>query len=106
MSLVPIPAQSGPLQRLIIIQRGQHPKDNGHTGIQLHTHQPMGNGVADVFKVHRGALDEASDGDGSGEGAGGCDGTAGFGRGLGGRVASEEVDEVGGGCSQEGRSVD
>lgn len=65
------PSQSSTIQRLVIAQRSQHPENNRHTRIELHTHEAGRDGVADVFKVHCRALDEDADGDDGVEGLGG-----------------------------------
>lgn len=107
VTLVPVSTEPGPLQRLVIRQRGQHPENDGYTGVQLDAHQAMRHGVTDVLKVHGGALDEASDGDRCAEGTRRCGGGGLFwcGR-LRGGVRGEEVDEVGGRCAKEGGGVD
>jgi hypothetical protein len=59
VSLARAPSHSCPFQRLIIRQCGQDAKNHRRPRLQLHPHQPMRHRVADVFKVHRRALDQA-----------------------------------------------
>ena len=51
-----------PLQALLFTQQRQQPKDDRTAGVELHPHEPVGDGVGDVLKVHGAALDQRADG--------------------------------------------
>ena len=51
------------LQRLVVVEGRQNAKDDWNARVQLNPHQRMGNGVANVLKVHSCTLDEHTDGD-------------------------------------------
>lgn len=69
MPLVFSAADTGPDQGLLVVQDGQDAKDDGCAGLELDIHQALGDGLADVLKVHGGTLDEAADGDDGVKGA-------------------------------------
>lgn len=107
VSLVFSAPDAGPEQGLLVVQDCQDTKDDGRAGLELDVHQPLRHGLADVLKVHGGALDEAADGDDGVKGGGGCGrgrrlGLA-SGLGLGGAV--NEGEQVGAGGEHGGGGV-
>jgi hypothetical protein len=56
-------AQSRSVQSLVIVQARQDAKDDGDAGVQLDPHESVRDGICNVFKVHRGSLDEHADTD-------------------------------------------
>lgn len=113
MPLVFSAADTGPDQGLLVVQDGQDAKDDGCAGLELDIHQALGDGLADVLKVHGGTLDEAADGDDGVKGGGGRArglGLGGLGLGLGGGLLGgggivDEGEEVGGGREHGGGGV-
>lgn len=107
MSLVFSAPDAGPEQGLLVVQDCQDTKDDGRAGLELDVHQPLRHGLADVLKVHGGALDEAADGDDGVKGGGGCGRgrRLGLGSGLGLGGAVDEGEQVGAGGEHGGGGV-
>lgn len=82
--------------RLLLVEHRQQAEDQRDAGVELDAHQAVGDGLGDVFKVHRLALDQDADGDDGVEGAGGR-GRLAFGvEGEGGQVGGAGAEEVAG----------
>ena len=56
-------AQPSSLQPLLLRQHRQQTEDHGHSRIQLHPHQAVADRIGNIFKVHRGTLDQHANGD-------------------------------------------
>lgn len=91
--------------RLRLGQAGEHAEDDGDAAVELDAHEAVRDRVADVFKVHRRALDEHADRNHRVKGAARACVGCGFRR-AGVAGAREEVagggDELAGGCGLRG----
>ena len=56
--LVRAPPDACAFQSLVIGERGKHAEDDGNARVELHAHERVRDGLADVLEVHRRALDE------------------------------------------------
>lgn len=68
VSLVTLTSNTSPLKRLVIVKTREHTEDDGRASVELDAHEGLADGIADVLKVHRRALDEHADGDDGVEG--------------------------------------
>lgn len=56
-------ADTRPLESLLVRQAGQHAKHHRSARLDLDVHQPVGDGLGDVLKVHGRSFDKHSDSD-------------------------------------------
>lgn len=89
--------ESGAGLRLLVAEDGQDAKDDGDARVEADAHEALGDGVGNILKVHRLALDEDADGDDGVKGlaAGGVGGE-------GGQVRGGGAEEVAGRCAGAG----
>lgn len=63
MSLVALPSDTSALERLVVVEAGKNTENDGRARVELDAHKALRDGVADVLKVHRRALDQHADRD-------------------------------------------
>ena len=95
------------LQGLFLREGSEDPEDDRHASVELHAHERLRDGLADVLEVHSCALDEHPDRDHRVEGLvlcgrgdrGGCSATASDGRGRAWRTDVQPTQQIRGCCT-------